>query len=429
MKKKRIAILGVTGSIGQSALDVVRRHPDRFEIVSMAAGTDDVRMRAAVDAFSPSCAALADETAAARLAEACKGKGRGGTRILSGAAGVIEAVADSGADICLSAAVGEAGLAPTLAAIEAGIDIALANKEVLVAAGSLVMARARQRGVRILPVDSEHSALLQCMTAGRIEEVERVVLTASGGPFRGFPPERLAGVTVDEALTHPTWQMGAKVTLDSATLANKALEVIEAHWLFGIGFDRIEVYIHPQSMIHGMVAFRDGSLMAHVAHPDMRIPILHALAHPERLPSGVAAPGLRDLAGLTFEAPDTDAFPMLAYGYEAGRAGGLCPAVYSAANEEAGRLFQAGRIPFCAIPEAVRGAMDALGLGGDGTGGTSRTSGASGAGDACLSEGTSYTSGSSGTGGAFGTGGIVTLQSIQRATRAACAWVQERYGS
>lgn len=388
MKRKRVAILGVTGSIGQSALDVVRRHPERFEIVAMAAATDADGMRTAVEAFSPGCAALAEEEAAARLREACKGKGKGGTRILSGPAGVIEAMADSGADICLSAAVGEAGLAPTLAAIEAGIDIALANKETLVAAGSLVMARARQRGVRILPVDSEHSALLQCLAAGRVEEVERVVLTASGGPFRGRTREDLARVTVGEALAHPTWQMGAKVTLDSATLANKALEVIEAHWLFGIGFDRIEVYIHPQSMIHGMVAFRDGSLMAHVAHPDMRIPILHALAYPERLPSGVEAPGLHDLAGLTFEAPDTEAFPMLAYGYEAGRAGGLYPAVYSAANEEAVRLFQAGRVPFCGIPGAVRGAMDALGA-----------------------------------------DGAVTLPSIQRVTRAARAWVQEKYGS
>lgn len=386
MKKKRIAILGVTGSIGQSALDVVRRHPDRFEIVAMAACRDVERMQAAVEEFSPTCAALAEEAAAARLAGVCTG--RSGMRILSGAAGVIEAMADSGADICLSAAVGEAGLAPTLAAMEAGIDIALANKETLVAAGALVMARARQRGVRILPVDSEHSALLQCMMAGRMEEVERVVLTASGGPFRGRTKAELAHVTVAEALRHPTWRMGAKVSLDSATLANKALEVIEAHWLFGIEFDRIDVYIHPQSMVHGMVVFRDGSLMAHVAHPDMRIPILHALAYPERLPSGVTAPGLPDLAGLTFEAPDTEAFPMLAYGYEAGRAGGLRPAVYSAANEEAVRAFQAGRIPFSGIPDAVRGAMDAL-----------------------------------------PTDGAVTLQSIQRATRAACAWVQERYGS
>lgn len=354
-----LLLLGATGSIGQSALAVARAHPGRFRVRGLVARRDVAGLALAAHEFGASHVALAEESLLEDLRAAVAGLDPR-PAVHAGAAGILDCIAGCGATICLSAIVGSAGLAPTLAALEAGMDVALANKEALVAGGALVTERARVLGRRLLPVDSEHSAILQCLQGHAPEAIRRLVLTASGGPFRGWSRERLATVTPQAALAHPTWSMGRKVTIDSATLANKALEVIEAHWLFGYDFDRIDALIHPQSIVHGMVEFVDGGWLAHLAPPDMCLPILHALAAPTRLEWPRARLDWTTVGTLTFEPPDRESFPMLDLGYAAGRAGGLAPAVYAAADEEAVSAFLAERLPFGRIPAVVEAALHSV---------------------------------------------------------------------
>jgi 1-deoxy-D-xylulose-5-phosphate reductoisomerase len=352
---KRIAILGSTGSIGTQALEVVAANPERFEVVALAAHHNDKLLAEQLDRYRPALAVLTDGAAAGRL----RSRYDGPARILAGEEGLMAAATLAEADVVLTSLVGFAGLGPTLAAIEAGKTIALANKETLVAAGELVTAAAKRRGVAILPVDSEHSAILQCLQGEGRAGVRRLILTASGGPFRERAKETLPAVTVAECLRHPNWSMGRKITVDSGTLANKGLEVIEARWLFGVGYDEIDVVVHPQSIIHSMVEFVDGSVMAQLGRPDMRLPIQYALSYPDRWPAAFSRLDFTDLAALTFQPPDTDRFPALAMGYEAGRLGGTAPCVFNAANEAAVNAFLGGEIPFTAIAASIRAALDA----------------------------------------------------------------------
>jgi 1-deoxy-D-xylulose-5-phosphate reductoisomerase len=346
---KGVAILGATGSIGASALAVLEQHPDRFRAVALTARRSVDALRALVLRHRPSLAVISD-------AEAPHGPDDG-TRWMSGREALLEAATHPDADIVVNALVGAAGLEPTLAALEAGKRVALANKESLVCGGPLVLEAARRGGGELLPVDSEHSAILQCLAGSRPEEVRRLVLTASGGPFRELPMELLESVTPADALRHPTWEMGSKVTIDSATLANKALEVIEAHFLFGVPYERIEAVVHPQSIIHSMVEMVDGSVLAQMGFPTMELPVLYALSYPERLPYECRRFDPVAAGPLTFEAVRTDRFPAFALGVEAGRAGGTAPAVFNAANEVAVAEFLAGRAPFGGIARAIADAL------------------------------------------------------------------------
>jgi len=349
----RIAVLGSTGSIGRSALEVVRRHPDRFRVTALSANRRAETLQAQVLEFAPSAAVLADA-----------GPGEipssgGGTRWGAGRDALLELASRDDVDVVVNALVGAAGLEPTLAALEAGKRLALANKESLVAGGPLVLSAAERGGGEMVPVDSEHSAILQCLRGSPRREVARLILTASGGPFRGWNKERLAEVRPEQALRHPTWDMGSKITIDSATLANKALEVIEGHFLFGVGYDRIEAVVHPQSIVHSLVEFVDGSLLAQVGEPNMELPILYALAYPERVEDGV----LRTFdpvaaSPLTFEAVDHEAFPLYGLGVGAGATGGLAPAVFNAANEVAVAAFLGGRIRFPEMAVVVSRALE-----------------------------------------------------------------------
>lgn len=327
-----VAVLGSTGSIGEATLQVIRRQSDRFRVVALTAGRNAERLAEQREQWQPSYAALAN------------GAGPGC---------LIEAATHPEVDIVVNAVVGFAGLDATLAALRAGKRVALANKESLVVGGELVLEAARQGGGELIPIDSEHSAVLQCL-AGRVSPPTRLVLTASGGPFREWDPADLRQATVEDALQHPTWQMGSKITVDSATLANKALEIIEAHHLFGLSFDQLEVVVHPQSIIHALVEFADGSVLAQLGYPSMELPILYALTHPER----VADPGVQRLdpvaiGKLSFEPVRTDAFPAFAIGVAAGRRGGTAPAVFNAANEVAVAAFLDGRIGFGRIAEVL----------------------------------------------------------------------------
>jgi 1-deoxy-D-xylulose-5-phosphate reductoisomerase len=353
MTRKRITILGATGSIGRSALEVAARHPDRFDVVGLAGGGNDRLLAEQAAAFRPEVAALSDPAAAERLARAVGN----GTAVRSGAEGLAE-VAALPADLVIAGIVGAAGLLPTFAAVEAGNDVALANKEALVMAGPLLMAAAERHGVRLFPIDSEHSAIFQCLEGHRRRDLDHIVLTASGGPFRRTKAEALAAVTPAQATRHPNWDMGAKITVDSATLMNKGLEVIEAHWLFGLAPEAIRVVVHPESIVHSMVAFRDGSVIAQMGLPDMRTPIAYAMAYPERIPVDVAAPDFVKLGALTFEAPDTGRFPCLDLAYRAAIAGGTLPAVLNAANEVAVAAFLTGAVGFTDIPRLVEAALD-----------------------------------------------------------------------
>jgi 1-deoxy-D-xylulose-5-phosphate reductoisomerase len=354
---RRLAVLGSTGSIGTRTLEVAAAHPDRFQVLALAAGANLDLLEAQVRQYRPRLVAVAREEGAREFRRRL---GRSPTtEICWGAAGLQEVAAESGADLVVSAIVGGTGLLPTLAAITAGKDVALANKESLVMAGELVTAEARARGVRILPVDSEHSAILQCLDGNPARQVRRIVLTASGGPFRTRPSTTFARITPEEALRHPTWSMGKKVTIDSATLMNKGLEVIEAHWLFGLRVAQVDVIVHPQSIIHSLVEYVDGSLLAQLGVPDMRMPIQYALTYPERRPSAVARLSLEDLATLSFEAVDREKFPCLDLAYEAALAGGSSPTVLNAANEVAVHRFLARRIGFDEIPSLIRKALDA----------------------------------------------------------------------
>jgi 1-deoxy-D-xylulose-5-phosphate reductoisomerase len=351
----RIVVLGSTGSIGRATLDVARAlGPERVQVVGLAARADADTMVAQLREFRPRAVAMTDPGAAA----AVRARSGRALQVFSGPHALTEIAATPDADLVVVGVVGIAGLVPTLAALRAGRDVALANKETLVAGGALVMDEVRRSGARLRPLDSEHAAIAQCLRGESAESVRRVLLTASGGPFLRRPLTALAEVRPAEALVHPTWSMGRKVTVDSATLMNKGLEVIEAHWLFGLDAGRIEVVIHPQSIVHALVEFVDDTVKAQLARPDMRLVIAYALTEPERLP--LSAPRLEwnDLA-LTFERPEPGRFPCLAYGYEALAAGGTMPAALNAANETTVELFLDGRIAFTDIAASVRGVLDA----------------------------------------------------------------------
>jgi 1-deoxy-D-xylulose-5-phosphate reductoisomerase len=352
---KRLLILGSTGSIGTQALDVVG---GEFEIVGLSAGTAHEALVAQARAHGVRRIALSDPDAAARAAE-----GWTEGEVLAGPEGLVELVAGSDADLVLNAIVGSAGLGPTIVALTEGIDLALANKESLVVGGELVTALAEATGAQIIPVDSEHSALHQLIGAehGRAGTIDRLVLTASGGPFRGRTRAELEGVTVEEALRHPTWAMGGKITIDSATLMNKGLEVIEAHHLFGTPYEAIDVVVHPQSIVHALVTLCDGAALAHLGHPDMRVPIAYALHYPERVDVPVRTLDLAELGALTFEPPDEQAFPCLRIAREAAVAGGTGPCVLNAANEVAVHAFLGGRLPFMGIPAVIEATLERVG--------------------------------------------------------------------
>lgn len=346
---QNIAILGSTGSVGTQTLEVIAANRDRFSVSALAAYHNDRLLEEQINRFQPDLAVLVDKAAATRLIR----RYRGATNILTGEEGLMEAAIVSKVQTVVTSLVGFAGLAPTLGAIQAGKNIALANKETLVAAGELVTAAAKARGVKILPVDSEHSALFQCLQGERSESVERLILTASGGPFRGMGREQLKAVTVAECLRHPNWSMGQKITVDSATLANKGLEVIEARWLYNIDYEHIDVVVHPQSIIHSMVEFHDGAVMAQLGLPDMRLPIQYALTYPERVKAAFPKLNFAQLAALSFENPDMTTFPALKYAYQAGKNGGTLPCVFNAANEVAVYAFLKGNLPFLAISELI----------------------------------------------------------------------------
>jgi 1-deoxy-D-xylulose-5-phosphate reductoisomerase len=343
-----VAILGATGSIGRSALAVLEQYPDRFRPVALTAHRNAAELRRLVERWRPALAVLGD-------GETDEG---GDARWRSGSDALIEAATHPDADIVLNALVGAAGLEPTIAALRAGKRVALANKESLVCAGRLVLDAARQGGGELIPVDSEHSAILQCLQGASTRDVERLILTASGGPFRNSSMESLGEVGPADALRHPTWDMGAKITIDSATLANKALEVIEAHFLFDIGYDRIGAVVHPQSIIHSMVEFVDGSVLAQMGFPTMELPILYALSFPERLPYRCRRFDPIAAGELTFEAVRDEAFPAFALGVGAGRAAGAMPAIFNAANEVAVAAFLSHRIGFREIPGAIEHALE-----------------------------------------------------------------------
>jgi 1-deoxy-D-xylulose-5-phosphate reductoisomerase len=353
---RTISVLGSTGSIGTQALDVIRRSPDRLRVAALAAATSHDLLVGQIREFMPPLVAIADEEAAARLKERL-GKLRG-VEILAGPDATETLARESEADMVLNALVGAAGLGPSLAALQSGKLLALANKESLVIGGELIMDLVKGEPDRLIPVDSEHSALAQCLRGERREDLRRVLITASGGPFRGWTRKELAKASVKEALAHPTWNMGPKITIDSATLMNKGLEVIEAHYLFDLDYRQIDVVVHPESIVHGMAEFEDGSMIAQLAAHDMRLPIQLALAYPDRLPAGIQALDLASLGRLTFEALDRETFPAVDLAYRAGTQGRTYPAVLNAANEVAVQAFLQGRLPLTRIPEIVAACMD-----------------------------------------------------------------------
>jgi 1-deoxy-D-xylulose-5-phosphate reductoisomerase len=353
---RKLTLLGATGSIGDSTLDVVARHPGRFTVTALAAHSNAAKLADLCRRFRPVYAALSDRDAASQLQRELAREGVP-TRVLAGAAGLAEVASLPEVDTVLAAIVGAAGLAPTLAAVRAGKRILLANKEALVMGGALFMAAVEAGGATLLPIDSEHNAIFQCLPAHYAREpsaagVRRILLTASGGPFRTRPLAELDRVTPDQACAHPNWSMGRKISVDSATMMNKGLEVIEAQWLFGAPRNAIEVVIHPQSVIHSLVEYVDGSVLAQLGHPDMRTPIAQALAYPERVDAGVDRLDLARLGSLTFEAPDVARFPCLKLAFEALAAGGTAPATLNGANEVAVAAFLSGRIRFTDIAPA-----------------------------------------------------------------------------
>jgi len=367
LKRKHVVVVGATGSIGRQTLEIVHHFPDELIVVGLAGGH---RAEPMVDVVASSDVlrrsvrriVMADDEAAAQVKDGLAVRGLlggdgEGPAVYGGRDALIDMVSAEDVDLVVMAMVGAEALVPTLAALEAGKDVALATKEVLVAGGQLVTATAQRSGARLLPVDSEHSAIFQCLQGESRQAVERLLLTASGGPFRSVPKEELARVTPEEALRHPTWRMGPKVTIDSATLMNKGLEVIEARWLFDVPIDRIDVVVHPQSIVHSCVELVDGSILAHLGPTDMRIPIQYALLYPRRMPSPVRRLSLADVGQLTFELPDRERFPALELAYEAARQGGTMPAVLNAANEVAVQLFLQRRIGFLDIPRLVERAM------------------------------------------------------------------------
>jgi len=356
MKRKKIALLGSTGSIGTSAIDVITRHSDRFEVCAIAASASVDTMLSQITTLSPRLACLADPAAAAelqrRLPSGCR------TEVVTEMQGLLRVATMPEIDIVLAAIAGAAGLQPTFAALQAGKDIALANKESLVMTGELMIAQARENGCKIFPVDSEHSAIFQLLDGRSTKDISSIILTASGGPFLHKSQQELQQVTPAEALRHPRWDMGNKVTIDSASLMNKGLEVIEARWLFDIEPERIKVVVHPQSIVHSMVAFVDGTILAQLSQPDMRGPIAYALSCPERLESVMEPLDLVAQGELTFLAPDTRRFPCLELAFRALRQGGLMPTIMNAANEIAVENFCAGKLAFQAMPTLIEAVMD-----------------------------------------------------------------------
>jgi len=353
---RRLVILGSTGSIGTQALDVVRRHPDRFEIVALAAATKHELLVGQVREFMPPVVGVTEETAGEELRAGLEGLRA--PEIVTGPDAAERLARDVEADMVVNAMVGAVGLPPTLAALQSGKMLALANKESLVVGGELVLDLVKGEPERLIPVDSEHAALAQCLRGERREDVRRVILTASGGPFRGWTREELAKASVKEALAHPTWRMGPKITIDSATLMNKGLEVIEAHYLFRLEYSQIDVVVHPESVMHGLVEFTDGSMIAQLAEPLMRLPIQLALAYPDRLGKGVRSLDLASLRRLTFEPVDVDAFPALDLAYRAGRMGATFPAALNAANEVGVMAFLEGKVPLTGIADVVARVLD-----------------------------------------------------------------------
>jgi 1-deoxy-D-xylulose-5-phosphate reductoisomerase len=356
-----VAVLGATGSIGRSTLDVIGRHPDRFRVFALTANTQSEDLFDLCVAHRPRVAVFGD----VRGASALKGRLAAAnvpTEVLAGEGGLMSAAAHPEVDVVMAAIVGAAGLPSTLAAARAGKKILLANKEALVMAGPIFMGAVRERGAQLLPIDSEHNAIFQCLPPRAAQGLEacgvrRILLTGSGGPFRTRALAELAAVTPDEACAHPTWNMGRKISVDSATMMNKALEIIEAHWLFGAPPSRIEVVVHPQSVVHSMVEYVDGSVIAQLGHPDMRTPIAQALAYPERIDAGVPSLDLGRLGALTFEAPDFKRFRALALAYDVLAAGGTAPAIFNAANEVAVAAFLRGELPFVRITDVIEAGL------------------------------------------------------------------------
>ncbi|HMB57170.1 MAG TPA: 1-deoxy-D-xylulose-5-phosphate reductoisomerase [Arenimonas sp.] len=358
--KRRIALLGATGSIGSSALDVIARHPERFEVAALSAHSRVDELLELCARFRPETAVVADEEKYGALRDGLAARGLA-TRALAGADALDEIAGDERSDTVLAAIVGAAGVSSTLAAARAGKRLLLANKESVVLAGAVLMRTAAEHGARILPIDSEHNAIYQCLPAdGSRGGVRRLLLTASGGPFRGRSRASLADITPDQACAHPNWVMGRKISVDSATLMNKGLEVIEAHHLFGLAPECIEVVVHPQSVIHSLVDYVDGSVLAQLGNPDMRTALAYGLAWPERIDSGVAPLDLTALARFDFAAPDLQAFPCLALAYEALRTGGTAPAILNAANEVAVAAFLAGQLPFLGISALIESTLAAM---------------------------------------------------------------------
>ena len=354
MRKRRVILLGSTGSIGASAMKVAGTMPDRMEVVGMAAHRSAQKLAQAANLFRPEAICLVETTFLGELRSALSYR----PKLFTGEDGLIELSTLSSADLVLVAIVGVAGLRPALAAIDRGKDLAIASKEILVMAGEIVMNQARLKNVSILPVDSEHNAIFQCLEAKRTAEIRNLILTASGGPFRRLSTECLDQVTKSDALQHPTWKMGQKITIDSATLFNKGLEMIEARWLFNVPMSRVQVVIHPQSIVHSLVEFVDGSILAQLSHSDMCFPIQYAVTWPDRVPTSLKPLHLADVGKLEFEEPRYDVFPALNLARKAGEAGGLLPAVLNAANEIAVQAFLADQIPFTQIWKLVQNAME-----------------------------------------------------------------------
>ncbi|MFF3921885.1 1-deoxy-D-xylulose-5-phosphate reductoisomerase [Paenibacillus lactis] len=351
---KKISVLGSTGSIGTQTLDVVRMHRDQFQIEGLAAGSNVELLLQQVKEFGPRKVSVATK----ELADRVKHSLPAGTEVFYGREGLIEIAAGTDAELVVTAVVGSMGLPSTLAAIEAGKNIGLANKETLVTAGHLVTAAAAAKGVKLLPIDSEHSAIFQCLNGERYEDIERITLTASGGSFRDYTREQLVNVTVEDALKHPNWSMGAKITIDSATMVNKGLEVIEAHWLYGLPYEQISVLLHPESIIHSFVEFRDSSIIAQLGNPDMRVPIQYALTYPERWNSPAPRLSLAEAGRLNFREMDFERFPCLRLAYECGKMGGTAPTVFNAANEVAVARFMRKEISFLRIEEIIEQVLE-----------------------------------------------------------------------
>ena len=353
---KKIAILGSTGSIGTQTLDVIRAHSDELEVVALAAGSNKERLKEQIREFHPELVSLSDEKKAQELKEELAGEA---VEVVCGMDGLIEVAGIDSADVVVTAVVGMMGILPTMEAIRKGKDIALANKETLVTAGHLIIPMAREYGVSILPVDSEHSAIFQCLQGEPKKALDKILLTASGGPFRGKSAEFLETVTLEDALNHPNWSMGPKITIDSSTMVNKGLEVMEAKWLFGVDYSQIEVVIQPQSIIHSMVQYIDGAVIAQLGTPDMRVPIEYALFYPERRSLQGDRLDFSKLSQITFEKPDYKVFRGLSLAIEAGKTGGTMPTVFNAANERAVAKFLKGEIKYTDIVRSIEKCMDA----------------------------------------------------------------------